>query len=283
MERLTLKLRYCYGHVKNHLMGGIMKRKKGVPQASHTAGETHFSSEGVSLEFLGQAGFLLKGKEGTTVVIDPYLSDCVERLVGFKRMQPAVTAPENICADIVLSTHSHLDHLDIDAYPAFISRPSTFFIGAPDCEEVYRSLGISKGRYKILHEGESFSHGDVSVRAIYADHGELAPDAVGFLIQMDGLTFYNVGDSGLAVQRILKSLGDVKVDVMMVPINGAFGNLDAAGACALGAAVRPGKLIGCHFWMFIEQGGDPAMFLAESKRQGLNGIIMAPGEVLKLS
>lgn len=234
------------------------------------------------LKYLGQAGFLIKGKDGTAIVIDPYLSDCVERCISFKRMQPAFVSAEELAPDIVLSTHSHLDHLDTDAFPAFISRPSTFFIGAADCEEAYKSLGIPKARYKILRECESVRHGSVEVRAIFADHGDLAPDAIGFLIKTGDVTFYNVGDSGLATDRILKSLGDVKVDMMMVPINGAFGNLDAVGACELGSAVQPGILIGTHFWMFVEQGGDPAKFLAESKRLGLNGVIMAPGEVMRI-
>ena len=237
-------------------------------------------STGVMLKFLGQAGFLLKGKDGKTLVIDPYLSDCVERCVGFKRMQPPVATPESLSADIVLSTHSHLDHLDIDIFPAFIAQSNTFFIGAPDCEEVYKSLGIDSIRYKILHAGESTVTAGMTFRAIYADHGELAPDAVGFLIEMDGIKIYNVGDSGLATDKILKSLGNVEVDIMIAPINGAFGNLNASEACALGTAVHPKLIIGSHFWMFVEQGGDPAAFLAESKNMGLNGIIMAPGETL---
>ena len=124
--------------------------------------------------------------------------------------------------------------------------------------------------------------GGATIRAVYADHGELAPDAVGFLIGIDGIKIYNVGDSGLSTDKILKSLGDVDVDIMIAPINGAFGNLNALEACALGAAVRPKMVIGCHFWMFVEQGGDPAAFLDESKRLGLNGKIMATGEILQL-
>ncbi|MFA6291983.1 MAG: MBL fold metallo-hydrolase [Victivallales bacterium] len=251
-----------------------MKNKNNISSAIVTGG--------VSLKYLGQAGFLLVNRAGRRIVIDPYLSDCVERCVGFKRMQPPVAAPESLCADIVLSTHSHLDHLDIDSFPALISRPNAFFIGAPDCEEVYKSLGIPKARYKILRAGESTVTAGVTFRAIYADHGDLAPDAVGFLMEIDGVKIYNVGDSGLATDKILKSLGDVKVDIMIVPVNGAFGNLDALEACALGVAVRPVMIIGSHFWMFVEQGGDPAAFLAESKRLGLNGVIMSPGEVITL-
>lgn len=258
-----------------------MKNKQNINSGTFSTGGEQSVHRSIMLKYLGQAGFLLKGKEGRTVVIDPYLSNCVERLVGFKRMQPSVATPESLCADIVLSTHSHLDHLDIDSFPAFMSRPNTFFIGSPDCEEIYKSLGVDRSRYKILRTGESTVMAGVSIRAVYADHGELAPDAVGFLIEMDGIKIYNVGDSGSSTDKILKSLGDVEVDIMIEPINGAFGNLNAIEACALGAAVHPKLIIGSHFWMFVEQGGDPAAFLAESKRVELNGMIMAPGEVLQ--
>ena len=244
--------------------------------------EQDISLAGIALKYLGQAGFLLMEQGGTRVAIDPYLSNCVERLAGFKRMQPAVVSPDSLAPDIVLSTHAHPDHLDVDAFPAFISRRETFFIGAPDCEPVYRSMGIDKSRYKILRAGESITTGGAEIRAIYADHGELAPDAIGFLIKAGGFTVYNVGDSGLSTDKILESLGDVAVDIMIAPVNGAFGNLNALEACALGAAVNPRLLIGCHFWMFVEHGGDPAAFLAESKHRGLNGAIMAPGEILSM-
>ncbi|MFZ2657332.1 MAG: MBL fold metallo-hydrolase [Victivallales bacterium] len=259
-----------------------MKNKQDIASAAFPTGEMETASRGVMLKYLGQAGFLLMRQEGKKIAIDPYLSNCVERIAGFKRMQPAMATPDSLEPDIVLSTHSHPDHLDVDAFPAFISRQNTFFIGAPDCEPAYMSLGIDKSRYKILRAGESTMTGGATIRATYADHGELAPDAVGFLIEIDGIKIYNVGDSGLSTDKILKSLGDVDVDIMIAPINGAFGNLNALEACALGAAVRPKMLMGCHFWMFVEQGGDPAAFLDESKRLGLNGKIMATGEILQL-
>ena len=40
----------------------------------------------VCLWWLGQAGFALKNHAGSVVYLDPYLSDAVERLHGFKRL-----------------------------------------------------------------------------------------------------------------------------------------------------------------------------------------------------
>ena len=47
-------------------------------------GKTH-------LFYIGQAGFIIKSLSGQLLVVDPYLSDCVERVeghVGLKRLLP---------------------------------------------------------------------------------------------------------------------------------------------------------------------------------------------------
>jgi hypothetical protein len=43
--------------------------------------------------------------------------DVVERLFGFKRMMPCPISTEEVDADLIICTHEHLDHMDIDALP----------------------------------------------------------------------------------------------------------------------------------------------------------------------
>ena len=235
----------------------------------------------LAIAYLGQAGFCLKTQSGRMLAIDPYLSDCVDRIAGFKRMIPSVLSPEHLDADIMLATHSHPDHLDEDALPVFAKRPNMFFVGAGDCKSLYQSSGIPASRYAILRDGEEIRIKDILIRATYADHGTLSPEAVGYLISIDGINIYNVGDSAYAPDRIRESLGNVAIDVMIAPINGAYGNLNAKEACMLAALLKPKILIASHFWMFVEHGGDPALFLEESKRlSGIKSIVMAPGEVM---
>ena len=235
----------------------------------------------LALWYLAQAGFCLKTSRGTTAYLDPYLSDCCNRMFGFKRMIPAVIAAEELEADLVVSTHAHADHLDPDALATIAAHPATRFVGAADCESVYLEHGIARDRFTILRPGEVVTLGDVSIRATYADHGELAPDAMGVVLEAEGLRVYDVGDSAFRPDAILPTLGGA-VDVMIAPINGAFGNLDAAEACKLGSLVRPRVLIASHFWMFVEHGGDPARLIAEAQGlpEGVGAMVMAPGEKL---
>ena len=102
------------------------------------------------------------------------------------------------------------------------------------------------------------------------------------MLTVDGITVYHTGDTGLTPDGILPTL-DRPVDVMIAPINGAFGNLDARQACELAALVRPRMLIGCHVGMFVEQGGDPALFLTLAARElpEIQSLVMAPGDCLR--
>ena len=70
----------------------------------------------MKIKFLGQSGYLLK-TENSEIIIDPYLSDSVNRVAGRPRVLPIPIDPQDINCDAVICTHNHLDHVDIDAIP----------------------------------------------------------------------------------------------------------------------------------------------------------------------
>jgi L-ascorbate 6-phosphate lactonase len=240
----------------------------------------------IALFYLAQAGFCIRTAAGQTIFVDPYLSDACERLFRFKRMIPAMIDAEELEADLYCCTHHHADHLDPDTVPIVARRNRPMFLGAPDCREFYQELAIPPARYAILRTGEQWRQHGISVRAVFADHGELAPEAVGFLIEVDGVKIYHTGDTAFRPREIVASLGS-EVDIMIAPINGQFGNMIASEACRLAMAVRPRILVPCHFWMFVEHAGeggtgDPATFLKEAAQlpAATRGMVMAPGECL---
>ena len=113
-----------------------------------------------ALFYLAQAGFCIKTQRNKIIIIDAYLSDAAERLFAFKRMIPSVILPEEVDADLYLSTHSHVDHLDIDALPEIAKNNKTYFIGSPDCEKIYRQNKIPKERYYVLKLNEEWKGKD---------------------------------------------------------------------------------------------------------------------------
>jgi len=235
----------------------------------------------LALFYLAQGGFYFKTSSGTSVCIDPYLGDCCERLFNFKRMVPAPMAAAELRADILVATHSHADHLDPDLLDRVKQEPDTRFVGSPDCRPVYRQAGIADGRVTILAAGDVQTIDGIEFRAVHADHGELAPEAVGFLITLDGITVYDTGDTSYCPERIMGSLGGVEVDILIAPINPAFGNLGHENAVRLAAQIKPRVVVGSHFGMFIEHGGDPGAFLEFANRtlpESVTPLVMAPGE-----
>ncbi len=251
---------------------------------AETIRNVHPGAKEIALFFIAQAGFCIKTSTGKRIFIDPYLSNACERLFGFKRMIPAVLGAEEVEADLYLVTHHHADHLDPDTMPVVVKNPSTMFIIAPDCKALLDELGLPTERYRVLRDGDDFHTDEISIRAIYADHGDLAPEAVGYFIEVDGIRIYHAGDTALRVQEILASLKS-PIDILIAPINGQYGNMNVEEACNLALEIKPKIVIPSHYWMFLEHvsengAGDPATFLKEASRfpENIKAKVMAPGE-----
>ena len=67
---------------------------------------------------------------------------------------------------------------------------------------------------------------------------------------------------------------------MIMPINGAFGNMNEVEGAKAANLVKPKITIPCHFWNFAEHGGNPYIFAKEMKEKyvDLNYILMRVGE-----
>ena len=237
-----------------------------------------------SLFYVNQAGYVIKTKNGTTLGLDLYLSDCVERFDGFKRLAPKVAAPEELCLDYIVASHWHLDHFDIDAIPVLMSKGKTGLICTEDCMEHVKKLHLDESRITYVKTGDTIQCGDILLRAVFCDHGDGAPMAVGFVLEFDGCRIYSAGDTCLRLDKAaeLKSFGTF--DVMIAPINGAFGNLNEQDNVTLTGFLKPKLSIPCHFWTFAEHHGDPGLWLQLMKEQlpDQNIRLMAPGEQICL-
>jgi L-ascorbate 6-phosphate lactonase len=247
--------------------------------------ETEIKPGSVGIFWLAQAGFVFKTPAGKIIYADPCLTDYVQRALpeyglGFKRVMPKLIEPDEVDADYVVSTHSHQDHLDIDALPGLMKCPRLHFIGAPDCQKPYQDAGVPKSRYTIVHKGETLPLGDFSLTGVYADHGELAPDAQGVLFDFGGILIWQVGDTAYRPEK-WQDIFARHVDVVLPPINGAFGNLNGVEAAKLAHAAQAKVAIPCHFWMFALHHGDPNEFLEACKEHApeVRPLLMTAGEL----
>ena len=234
--------------------------------------------------WLGQAGFIIKESTGRIVVIDPYLSDCCEKVFGFKRLSPKIVRPGELKCDILFSSHEHLDHLDIDAIPLLFSDKDTVMIGAESSVKSCLEMGIGKDKLNALKTGEVIDSGWIKFSGVYADHGELSPEAIGVLIELEGISIYYAGDTSFCPEKIKDTL-KCEPDILIAPINGEYGNLDHKEAVLLAEAVNAKTVIPCHFWMFAEHGGNPMLFMKEAEkiRDKCSSLMLCPGELFKYS
>lgn len=228
-----------------------------------------------AIQWLGQAGFRIRTAAGTTVTIDPYLSDSCKALVGFKRMVPAPESIEDFTCDHLLISHEHPDHLDLELYPTLKENIRVY--GNAHCKQILEENNLDASRLQLIAIGDTLHLDDVTVEVLPSDHGEMCPDALGFLIHADGHTIYYAGDTAYSPALLQKAI-DAKPEVALLPINGAFGNLDSKQAAKLADQLGAQVLIPCHYWMFVEHMSYPYDLLEASKNMTAKVQFLAVGE-----
>lgn len=237
----------------------------------------------VGVFFLGQAGFVLKTHEGELIAVDPYLSDCCERYFGFKRLMPHILGADEVIFDYLVASHAHFDHFDPDSVPLLLANGTTKFVGAKDTAAECERLGI-KENLSFLSVGDTAHLGSVKLTAIRCDHGADTPHAIGLLFEVAGKRIYMMGDTAYRPDWLederLKG-----VDLLILPINGAFGNLNSAEATQVVKKLTPKLTVPCHYWNFAEHYGSPYEFMTEMKAHcpDIPYLLMRQGELKVLA
>ena len=124
----------------------------------------------MKIKWIGQSGYLLTDDK-TTICIDPYLSDVVNKVANRPRMVDAPFLPEQLKSDVVICTHNHLDHVDVDAIP-LIKKDNLLFLAPSDAKKQLIECGVIN--YKAFDEGTTVRIGDFELEAVFADHGYTA-------------------------------------------------------------------------------------------------------------
>jgi L-ascorbate 6-phosphate lactonase len=248
--------------------------------------ETPVPPQQLALFWLGGAAFVLKSPSGRIVAIDPYLSDSLDHYYSWKRLplSPIPLAPGDLHADLVLTTHAHEDHLDPETIPELAQSSGAVFVGPGTCVHAMRAWGIPESRVIQLDRGERREVGGVEVEAVLAHHvspaGAQTPDAVGYLFDMGGIRVYHSGDTLLHPD--LHALRAARPDVMLICINGGYGNMNPAEAADLTASIDPAVVVPMHWGLVAENTADPAAFVRALVGTGslARPLVMLPGDCI---
>ena len=102
-------------------------------------------------------------------------------------------------------------------------------------------------------------------------------------MEMDGKTVYIAGDTAYH-ETYFKNPTLQGVDVFMMPINGAFGNLNETEGAKAASLVNAKLTVPCHFWNFAQHGGNPYIFMNEMNERYPDRpyLLMRPGECITI-
>ena len=146
------------------------------------------------LLYQGRSSLRLTAKDGTTVYVDPFGGS------GY-----------DLPADIILVTHDHPDHNQID----LVTQKNGCFI-------ITHREALKGGTHN------SFTIKDIEIKAVeaYNDFHNIA-EAVGYIITIDGIKIYAAGDTSTTEQ--MSSLSRENIDYALLPCDGIF-NMDGEEA-----------------------------------------------------
>ncbi|MFA9504573.1 MBL fold metallo-hydrolase [Natrinema sp. H-ect1] len=156
--------------------------------------------DGVAIWYLGCNGFVLKGSEGTTVFIDPYLGlGDPPRTI---RMIPVPFDPADVAAaDAVLATHEHTDHVHGASQAPILETTDATFYGPDDSVAVAREeeawtddWDVSDEQLTEVAEGDTLEIGEFTVHVEVANDPD-ATHPVSYVIDHDAGTFFHGGDT----------------------------------------------------------------------------------------
>jgi len=209
------------------------------------------------IKFLGQSGYVIKTQK-SEIIIDPYLSDSVNRVAKRPRTLPIPIDPKDINCDAVVCTHNHLDHLDPDTIVQI--NDNQFFLTTNEGVEELKNLG--KTNAQAISEGESVEIGDFKITAVFAAH---TTEAFGLVIKAEGKTLYFSGDT-LFNERLFK-IAEHRPDITFICINGRLGNMNVDEALITAKKIGAKINIPNHYDMFASNSENPSLF-ADNIRGG---------------
>ena len=220
----------------------------------------------VAIQWLGQGGFAFKDHAGDVIVVDPYLSDSANADGNAARLVDIPVRPKEVKLNYLFLTHDHQDHTDPHSAPTIAqANPEAPIICPPSSCHHLTKLGVPASQIITAMPGQSLAFPNFIAHVVAAEHSD---DSVGFVFEFgnegsnfDTVSVYITGDTeyndGLAA-----AVEEYGPEVLLVPINGRWGNMDAVHAAKLSAQIAPREVIPMHYGMFAENTADPNDFVS---------------------
>lgn len=198
--------------------------------------------------WLGQAGLLFI-KNGFKIMIDPYLSDSVEKInpASFRR-QAVDESLFEIKPDVMIFTHNHLDHYDPETVCRFISADTNIVVLSPASvwQEV-RKIG-GGNNYIQFNIHTVWTENGIKFTAVKAEHSDIS--AIGVIIDDGDKKYYVTGDT-LYNEDIFDDIPN-DIYAVFLPVNGVGNNMNMTDAARFAKRINAERTVPMHIGMFDE-------------------------------
>ena len=167
----------------------------------------------------------------------------------------------------MLITHEHRDHCDEDTLiPMANASKSCQFIGPYKVVEKLQQYGLEKKRLLIANNSMQLAN-DLIVHVVPSAHpvvkknGQNGWDAIGYIIEYQGIKIYHAGDTSLCDEVIESVLVYGELEIAMIPVNeknymrdkqGIIGNMSVREAFYFAEKLGVKTLIPTHWDMFAQ-------------------------------
>ena len=209
--------------------------------------------------WLGQAGLLFE-KDGFKIMIDPYLSNSVEKInsKNFRRVNVDESFFE-IKPNVMIFTHNHLDHYDPETVEKFITADSNMLVLAPKSvwDDVRKTGG--NNNYILFNRHTTWTEKGIAFTAVKAEHSDITP--IGVIIDDGEKKYYVTGDT-LYNEEIFEDIPD-DIYALFLPVNGVGNNMNMVDASRFAKKVNAQKTVPIHIGMFDELSADD--FVCDNK------------------
>ncbi|MBI3627546.1 MAG: MBL fold metallo-hydrolase [Candidatus Sungbacteria bacterium] len=166
------------------------------------------------ISWYGQSSFKIQSGE-LVIATDPYHKE-----IGL--------TPPRFKADIVVVTHEHPDHNNIETIPQAGEAEGAFIVRGPGDYEI---KGVTITGIETFHDKVS---------------GKERGANTAYIIELENIRLLHLGDFGEAKLRpeTIDALGEI--DILLVPVGGTY-TIDAEEAAEIASQVEPKVVIPMHY------------------------------------
>lgn len=225
----------------------------------------------MKLKRLAQSTVQLTARSGVSLLVDP----------GKYNLDPGrFTADTFPVTDVVVITHKHADHFDLDLVKRLVARSKPRILTNHEIHAILAKEGIGAD---AVSAGQEVGHSGVNISIVPADHFVRGEQIVNFgiVVAADGATLYHTSDTRFMDADKLPTI--CRAQYLLVPISDRGVVMGVDDAAVFASELKPKLAIPVHYDSPKDKDRViPAEFVEKARGLGVDARVLAFGEELEL-